>query len=114
MAVPFKINKTDEVSNFESLSSYTNWHEVVQIMKETSNIWEYQVGINAIIANFVCFWKCRTSQWSLFIMVKEEHAIQMTCLFTLYPTQEIYIPSDSQEISLQMYTDIFSLEVKMM
>ena len=35
----------------------------------------------------------------------------MQCLFTLDPTQEI--TSDSQETSLQMYTHIFSLEVKM-
>ena len=26
---------------------------MVQIIKETENIWEYTVGINAIIANFV-------------------------------------------------------------
>ena len=25
----------------------------VQIMKETANIWEYKVGINVIIANYV-------------------------------------------------------------
>ena len=28
-------------------------------MKESVNIWEYKVGINAIIANFVCMWKSR-------------------------------------------------------
>ena len=28
-------------------------------MKKTANIWEYKVGINAIIANFVCMWKTR-------------------------------------------------------
>ena len=26
-------------------------------MKKTINIWEYEVGSNAIIANFVCMWK---------------------------------------------------------
>ena len=26
-------------------------------MKKTTNIWEYKVEINAIIANFVCIWK---------------------------------------------------------
>ena len=31
----------------------------MQIMKEAANIREYKVGINAIIANFVCLWKCR-------------------------------------------------------
>ena len=35
------------------------------------------------------------------------------CLFTLDSTQEIYIPSDNQESSLETYTHIFSLEVKM-
>ena len=35
------------------------------------------------------------------------------CLFTLDSMQEIYIPSDSQETSLQLYTYILSLEVKM-
>ena len=28
-------------------------------MKKTANAWEYKVGINAIIANFVCMWKSR-------------------------------------------------------
>ena len=30
---------------------------MVAIMKETANIWEYKVAINAIIANFVIFAK---------------------------------------------------------
>ena len=34
------------------------------------------------------------------------------CLFMLDSIQEIYITSDNQETSLQTYTDIFSLEVK--
>ena len=28
-------------------------------MEKTANIWEYKVDINAIIASFVCLWKCR-------------------------------------------------------
>ena len=28
-------------------------------MKKTTNVHEYYVGINAIIANFVCMWKSR-------------------------------------------------------
>ena len=33
-------------------------------MKETANIWEYKVGNNGNIANFVCLWKCRiTCNW---------------------------------------------------
>ena len=28
-------------------------------MKKTTAFWEYKVGINAIIANFVCMWKNR-------------------------------------------------------
>ena len=35
------------------------------------------------------------------------------CLFTLDFTQEIYIPSDSQDTSLQTFTHILSLEVKL-
>ena len=27
---------------------------MVQIINETQNIWDYKVGINAIIVNFVC------------------------------------------------------------
>ena len=44
--------------------------------------------------------------------MEEEHAIQ-TNLFTIDSTHEIFIPSNSQETSLQMYTYVFSLEVKM-
>ena len=35
------------------------------------------------------------------------------CLFALDSTQEIDAPSESQEISFQMYTHIFSLEARM-
>ena len=28
-------------------------------MKKTANLWDYKVGINAIIANFVHLWKFR-------------------------------------------------------
>ena len=28
-------------------------------MKTTANIWQQKVGINAIVASFVCLWKCR-------------------------------------------------------
>ena len=38
---------------------------------------------------------------------------RLICLFTLDYTQEIYIPSNSQETSVQMYAHVFSLEVKM-
>ena len=31
----------------------------MQIMKKTVNTWEYKVGINAIIANFVHMWNIR-------------------------------------------------------
>ena len=31
----------------------------MQIMNETESIWEYKVGISAIIAIFVCLWKGR-------------------------------------------------------
>ena len=47
------INKPIMSTIFCQLTS--NSH--LQIMKETANIWEYKVGINAIIANFVCSWK---------------------------------------------------------
>ena len=32
---------------------------MLQIKKETANIWEYKVGNNANIANFVRLWKTR-------------------------------------------------------
>ena len=55
------------------------------------------------------------SQESTLTHVEEEHAIQMDMF--IYPArhsiQEINIPSDSQETSHQIYTHIFSLEVKM-
>ena len=61
-AVPFRIKQTDGVCNRENviLLSPTVYftfyqHHMVQIKKETVNIWEYKVGINAITANFVCF-----------------------------------------------------------
>ena len=38
---------------------YFYLYHMVQIMKETANIWEYKAGIDANIANSVCLWKCR-------------------------------------------------------
>ena len=32
-------------------------HQMVQIKKEVTNIWEYKIGSNANIANFVCLWE---------------------------------------------------------
>ena len=29
----------------------------MQIKKETANIWDYKIGNNAIISNYVCLWK---------------------------------------------------------
>ena len=46
-------------------------------------------------------------------MMEEEHTIQTEFFITLDSTQEVYIPSNSQESSLQTYTHVFSLEVKM-
>ena len=31
-------------------------------MKENAYLWEYKVGINVIIANFVCLWKCQMNR----------------------------------------------------
>ena len=45
--------------------------------------------------------------------MKEEHIIQTDLFVYTDSTKEIYIQSDSQEKSLQMYTYVFSLEVKM-
>ena len=45
---------------------FTNWCLILHLLisldknnKETANIWEYQVGIYAIISNSVCIWKNR-------------------------------------------------------
>ena len=46
--------------------------------------------------------------------VEEEHVIQTNLfVYTRLHLQNIYIPSNSQETSLQTYTCLFSLEVKM-
>ena len=45
-------------------------------------------------------------------MVKEAHAIQ-TNLFAYAGFPSRNIPSDSQETSVQTYTHVYSLEVKM-
>ena len=37
---------------------------MLQIEKETVNIWEYKVGNNANIANFMCLWKT----WMLYLI----------------------------------------------
>ena len=48
------------------------------------------------------------------ITVEEEHAIQMDLfVYTRLYSRNIYIPSDSQKSSLQIYTRIFSSEVEM-
>ena len=48
----------------------------------------------------------------LFYMVEEEHAIQPN-LFVYTRFHSRNIPSDSQETSLQTYTHVFGLEIKM-
>ena len=49
-----------------------------------------------------------------YLTVEEEHAIQKDLfVYTSFHSRNIYIPSESQEKSLQMYTSVFSLEVKM-
>ena len=61
LAIPFKLNQTNEVCNLEKQYSYTYWHLIsplLKIIKETTNIWEYKVCINATIANVVRLWKC--------------------------------------------------------
>ena len=35
---------------------------MLQIKKETGNLWEYKVGNNDNIANFVCLWKPRLDE----------------------------------------------------
>ena len=39
---------------------------MLQIKTETANIWEYIVGNNAIVANFVCLWKARMKLFATF------------------------------------------------
>ena len=46
--------------------------------------------------------------------MEEEHEIRMNLFVHLDFTQEMYIPSDSQETSFKTYTHIFSLEARMM
>ena len=43
---------------YELLSNFTfTNNQMVLINKETTNIWDYKVGNNGNIANFVCLWK---------------------------------------------------------
>ena len=46
---------------------------MLQIKKETANIWEYKVGNNANIANFVYLWKTQvfssTVNWIQYLSV---------------------------------------------
>ena len=49
-----------------------------------------------------------TTRW------KKSTQFRWIFLFTLDSTQEIYIPSDSYETSLPMYTHVLSLEVEML
>ena len=37
-------------------------------MKKTANIWEYKVGIKAVIANFLCMWKSRLFKGSQYTL----------------------------------------------
>ena len=82
-------------------------------MREESDFcfcWKKQTSTNKITKDEpVCSTMFQTPL-ILLNTVQEERI----CLFTLDSTQEIYIPSDSQESSLQIYTHIFSLEVKML
>ena len=52
-------------------SIHIYWHHMVQIMKEMPNICEYKFGIKAIIANFLCLWKCRLYYVSFVFLMKE-------------------------------------------
>ena len=40
---------------------FTKWHLILRskLMKKTTNIWEYSVGIGAHAVHFMCLWKCR-------------------------------------------------------
>ena len=75
------------------------------IKYERWNIWDIFTSLHWLF--LLCSF--RPGHW---YTVKEEHAIQ-TDVFTLDSTQEIYIPNDNQEISLQTYTHNFSLEFRM-
>ena len=46
--------------------------------------------------------------------MEEEHAIQTNLFVSLDFTQEIYIPSNSQETSLKMYTHVLDLMTEML
>ena len=50
---------------YQLTSTHIYQHLKIQIMKKTANIWGYNVGNNANIANFVRLWKC----WVVYVMV---------------------------------------------
>ena len=42
-----------------NISFHLYEQHILQIKKETTNVWEYKVGNNANIASFVLLWKIR-------------------------------------------------------
>ena len=50
-----------KINYFHQLTSNFTFTNIlkIQIMKKTANRWEYKLGIIAIIANFVCLYKCQ-------------------------------------------------------
>ena len=38
---------------------------MVQIKKEAANVWEYKIGINTNIANYVLLWKSLSQKFNL-------------------------------------------------
>ena len=59
-------------------------------MKKTVTLWEYKVGINAIIANFVCMWKSRMPFVSPRNLLKVEHKkLKATTKANLWVTKKM-------------------------
>ena len=63
-------------------------------MKKTTYFWEYKVGINAIIAYFVCLWKCRMKKilWIENFLIENCYILYETVIseYSSYKVTEMY------------------------
>ena len=65
LALPLERCRTKEVCNLEKYSFDILCYHMLQ-MKKTANIWEYKVGNNVIISNFVRLWKTQVILHTVF------------------------------------------------
>ena len=74
----------------------------MQIVKIPRSIWEYKVGINAIIANFVCLWKCGIDWKHLY----SYQSLQMP-VFSIYIYESTGLPQSREYLG---YHDVYTTQ----